>query len=156
MSEFLETLKARMADAQKRFLTAQQKLQIAQSEHQAAAQEFTSWQNAVQAETRREQARNGIVPVSAVTNQTQSNQTPNAPESNKTEVVRELLRQHPMGITPSELWKKLNGQMAYRAYLYSVLKRLKDRGEATERRGKYFLRVVTQQREESKEQAIVQ
>jgi len=62
----------------------------------------------------------------------------NKAEGNKTEVVRDFLRQHSTGVTPSEIWKELESQMSGRAYLYSVLKRLKDRGDVREKRGKYY------------------
>jgi hypothetical protein len=62
----------------------------------------------------------------------------NKSEGNKTEAVRVLLRQHPAGMTPAEMWEQLKAQLTNRIYLYSVLKRLKDRGDVRERRGKYF------------------
>ena len=55
MSQFLEMLKARFADAQQRLQVATANLQKAQLEHQAVMQEFGSWQNAIAVESRREQ-----------------------------------------------------------------------------------------------------
>jgi len=40
-------------------------------------------------------------------------------------------------MTPGEIWKEMESQINNRAYLYSVLKRLKDRGDVKEKRGKY-------------------
>jgi hypothetical protein len=59
---------------------------------------------------------------------------------NQTEAVRELLRRHPGGMTPSDIWREVSGQFKYRAYLYSVLKRLRDREEVVMRRKKYALK----------------
>ena len=83
----------------------------------------------------------------------QSTSDDNKPEENKTQAVRDLLRQHPTGMTPVEIWKQLETKMSNRAYLYSVLKRLRDKGDARERRGKYFLILKP---EESHGQTVVQ
>jgi hypothetical protein len=56
-------------------------------------------------------------------------------------------------MSPADIWKEMEPQMKNRAYLYSVLKRLKDRGDARERRGKYFLNPKI---EEGDNQNIVQ
>jgi hypothetical protein len=74
---------------------------------------------------------------------------------NKTELVRELLAQHPEGMTPAEIWHALRNHVA-RAYVYSILKRLKDADEIIylRRRKKYSLRVVSKSEEVGKE-AIV-
>ncbi len=45
-------------------------------------------------------------------------------------------------------------QFAHRAYVYSVLKRLKDKDQIIERRGRYFFR-VTPKLAEAKDQAII-
>lgn len=153
MSQFLETLKTRMDDSQKRLQVAQQKLQVAQVEYQSVAQEFASWQNAVNVEMHKEEreaAGTVLPPRSEPPGQSAPSTTD---QRNKTELVRELLRQNPMGIAPVDLWRKLEGQIANRVYLYSVLKRLKDRGEAIERRGKYFTRMVPP-RDQNKEQTV--
>jgi hypothetical protein len=144
MSEFLDNLKRGMQEAQVKFQAAQQKMNLANAEFQAAAQEFNAWQTLVAATARKEQ--HGAPP--AVSVSAQVTVSPNVAaqlvsssktEGNKTNAVRELLRQHPAGMTPLEIWKQMESQMTNRAYLYSVLKRLKDRGDARERRGKYFL-----------------
>jgi hypothetical protein len=153
MSEFLENLKRGMQEAQLKFQAAQQRQVAANAEFQAAAQEFNAWQTLVAATTRKEMrtAAPAALPAAtpaAVTVSAQATVSPNVaaqlaasgkPEGNKTNTVRELLRQHPAGMTPLEIWKQVESQMTNRAYLYSVLKRLKDRGDARERRGKYFL-----------------
>jgi hypothetical protein len=60
--------------------------------------------------------------------------------ANKTELVREMLRLHPTGITVSGLWTEIGDQINSRAYLYSILKRLRDKDEVFTRRKKYLLR----------------
>lgn len=66
---------------------------------------------------------------------------------NKTEIVRELLRSHTNGITPADLWKgfQIQAPGTSRQYLYSVLKRLRDREYVCVRRGKYVLKTKPQE-----------
>src|ERR1051326_8895490 len=106
MSQFLEEVKTRMEEAQKRLQAAMATLQQAQAQHNAAAQEFGSLQHLYQLEMRRSQgAVNPAVP------QIASNPTaPAAPNShtaengkNKSEIVRQMLRDHPTGPTPRKL-----------------------------------------------------
>lgn len=130
MSEFLESLKKGLQESQAKFQAAQLKMNAFQAEFQAAAQEFQAWQTLVRLETAKEQGQSlAGVNTAAIPSTI----------GNKTEAVRELLRQHPAGMTPSDIWKELQLQFSTRAYLYSVLKRLRDRGDARERRGKYYL-----------------
>ena len=139
MSDFLETLRQRLQEAQQKYQVAQHKLNIANAEHQAAAQEFNAWQVLVASETRKVQQSTGENPAQPTPNASQASlASGNKSEGNKTEAVRELLRSHPGGMTPGDIWQAMESQMKNRAYLYSVLKRLKDRGDARERRGKYF------------------
>jgi hypothetical protein len=143
MSEFLEKLKLRMVDAQKRHLLAQQRLQFAQAEFNAATRDYASWQNALRIETAKEQQEANKPqevpppPPAAAPHV----ETPQAGESNKTDAVRQIMHNHPAGISPSDIWKELKGQINYRPYMYSILKRLSDRNEIVKRRGKYFLKV---------------
>jgi hypothetical protein len=175
MSQFLETLKARFVDAQARLQTAQQKLQQAQAEHNAAMQEFASWQNAVTVEAKREnpdaqpfpaqpqpvavmhrvQQYQAIPVVPGVAPQSQSQ--PAAHEQvNKTHLIREVLRQNPNGTKPADLWRRLKDNNVSRAYVYAVLNRLKERKQVSERRGKYFLLVGARSEETAKENAQLQ
>jgi len=157
MSQFLETLRAKLADAIKRFQTAQQNLIAAQAENQALAQEVGSLQYLIQAEMRNDPSAGSDSTTVAVESNLGTSQpsTTQMPETNKTAMIRELLRRHPTGITPVDIWKELGTQMKHRAYIYSVLKRLKDRGEVMERRGKYCLRILPKP-EEAKQQTTVQ
>jgi len=125
-----------MQEAQVKFQAAQQKMAQFQAEFQKSAQEFQAWQTLVNLETAKEQQESGIAQRPAMP--ANGNQ-PSLEGTNKTDMVRELLRQHPAGMSPADIWKEMEPHMKTRAYLYSVLKRLKDKGDARERRGKYFL-----------------
>jgi hypothetical protein len=187
-SPFLETLKTRVTESQKRWQEAQHKLTVAQQEFQLAQNEFVNWQGVLQAEMRRlgqlppvppppppgqPQPQQRVLTSSggirvipaqvAVANQPQ----PPAPNSgppaqdlansdvNKTELIREVLRQHPAGMTPKEIRIALKDEVS-RDYVYAVLKRLKDRDQIVfqRKKRKYFMR-VPQKGEESK-QTILQ
>lgn len=175
MSDFLTTLKERLAASQLRLAQATAKLQIAQQEHQRATQEFISWQNAVNVESHQVQPslpipmgqnirlgggrfvngrptvvtpatlnpQNVIVtpaePVQPVEQPKpiQPIAPPEEPTVNKSELVREALQQYPGGAKAVQIWKQVKDQVP-RAYTYSVLRRLKDRKLATQRKGKYY------------------
>jgi hypothetical protein len=142
--DHLEYLKAGFEDAQKRFQVAQQKMQVMQAEFNLIAQEFNAWQTLLRAE----QAKlNPVGPQIAVLEPPKAKN-----ESNQTDAVRELLKQRPGGMTPSDIWKEIGSGLSNRAYLYSVLKRLRDKGDAIERRGKYYLKP----RSDSEVQHVVQ
>jgi hypothetical protein len=85
----------------------------------------------------------------AAASTTPSPQPTNAVETaepvGKTEIIRDLLRQHPQGMTPTEIWSQVRDRFKHRAYLYNVLKRLTDREELSVRRGKYVFRIVPQE-----------
>lgn len=157
----------RLAATQAEFQAMQQRLAKDQTDFQSALQEFQAFQTLVNLQTRKEQPQapspvaapsvTVAVPVALSNGSPRPPVLHNAqfllgrlaaaqppkdegrPEINKTEAVRELLRQHPAGMTPGDIWKSLEQELSNRTYLYSVLKRLKDKGDAKERRGKYFL-----------------
>jgi hypothetical protein len=162
----MQEAKLKFDTAQKKFVATQAEFQAVQKRmtedqaaYAAAAQEFQSYQTLVNLHTHKEQNANTIVASTAPTAlATQSGKViPNvavsmsggsssrttdngrSTEGNKTEAVRDLLRQHPAGMTPGEIWTHLETQLSNRTYLYSVLKRLRDRGDARAKRGKYFL-----------------
>ena len=160
MSQFLETLKLRVDEAQKRFQEATAKFQTAQLEHQAAAQQFNSWNTAYQSELRKEQGdpapTNQPTTVTTTITLNHHGVTTRSDDSvNKTEIVRSVLRQNPGGIAPNDLWKAVNAQITHRPYLYSILKRLNDKGDVFKKRGKYFPKLTTKA-EEAKDEAMVQ
>ena len=155
MSQFLEELKVRSGDALKRLQAAQARTQAATAELQAVGQEYNSLQHLVNVETAKIQQGAGqpiTVPARVQATTPALSQTT---ETNKTEVIRELLRQHPTGMTPTDIWKEVKGQMAHRPYLYSILKRLKDKDEVTVRRGKYVAKMLPKS-EEGRGQTLVQ
>ena len=59
---------------------------------------------------------------------------------NKTEKVREILSEHEAGVTPAGIWTEVKDHFSTRAYLYAILKRLRDNDEVSIRRGKYLLK----------------
>jgi hypothetical protein len=154
MNDFVEFLKTRMEEAQRRLQAAALKLQAAQLEHQSAAQESNGWVSSYQSELRKQQAASGATP--AVPQVTAHPLTPDKPEINQTEVVRQVIQQHPAGVTPIDVWKAVNSQIKHRPYVYSVLKRLSDKGDVFKRRGKYFPKVTSKSEEGRAGQAIVQ
>lgn len=171
MSIRLDDLKLLLADAEKQLAEAQKKFAYAQQVQQYAQYQVNTWTAAVNIETQAEDARQKAAAISAKTADTPllesgkqaptpAPQTPTesqeAKEINKTDIVRDVLRQHPAGLTPSDLWKQVKGQFTNRAYLYSVLKRLKDRDEVTTRRGKYLLKSVPKVEEHKQQSEVVQ
>jgi hypothetical protein len=155
MSQFIEMLKSRLENAQQRVTASQQRLQIAQVDHQAVMQEFQSLQTLINVESAREHretheqerasATNNRPPV-VVRSQIIAPIPVSAPqvaagEPNKTDMVREILRQHADGLTPAQVWTRAKDQID-RPYVYSVLKRMKDKKEVIARAGKYYLQVA--------------
>jgi len=148
MSGYLEQLKADLAEAQKRLQEAQAKMQAYQLIFQAAHADVQSYQRVVDAQTKKEQAAAEQV---FGPREAPAAPAPTAPESpapgspapgvNKTDLIREALRQHP-GATPADLFEVVRGQVG-RAYLYSVLKRLRENEEVMIRRKKYWLRAIS-------------
>ncbi len=155
MSVFLEELKTRLTDAGRRLQAAQQKTAIAQAELQAVTQEYSSLQHLANVEAARSQQSAGTPITATVNSRIADPALPQVSDTNKTETIRELLRQHPAGMTPTDIWKEVKGQMAHRPYLYSILKRLKDRDEVCVRRGKYIVKMMPKP-EEGKGQTMVQ
>jgi hypothetical protein len=154
MSSTLEDLKTRLAIAHKALTEAAQQLQIAQQNQQKAASDFSVFNAAVAILTKEEEEKKAAanekqLPMGLSDGESVPEYTPPGAVSshgaetppNKTELVRELLRHHMGGMTPTEIWKELRGQFVHRAYLYSVLKRLRDRDEVSLRRNKYALKI---------------
>lgn len=155
MSQFLEELKTRMAEALKSLQAAQQKSAIAQAELQAVTQEYNSLAHLANVETARIQQSTGAPINVTVSSRIAQPALPQGSDTNKTETIRELLRQHPTGMTPTDIWKEVKDQMAHRPYLYSILKRLKDKDEVCVRRGKYVMKIMPKS-EDGRGQTMVQ
>lgn len=166
MAKILEEIQARLVEAQKRLAETTQALQTAQQAHQIATQNFNVWNMALQIEQREEQLRQAAateqqpeLPLS--TPKPAASIVPPIEHSvdtseaiNKTDVVRNLLKQHPTGMSAVDIWKEVGAQFAHRPYLYSVLKRLRDRDEVIKRRNKYCLTAISKV-EGDKEQPVV-
>lgn len=157
MSAVLDGLKERLEVAKARLATAQQQYQAAGMELQAATNDHSIWSAAVAIEMREEEKRLSeaeekqipmnlpdlkLRPVTSIpVPELDQMKSVDAPEAvNKTGLVREMLREHSTGISPTDLWTELKGQLSSRAYLYSILKRLRDKDEVFIRRKKYVLR----------------
>ncbi len=155
MNSTIEDIRERVAVAQKALNEAIQQLQVAQQNHQKSANDFNILNAAMAILTRQEEEKKAAAsekqlpmglseaepasePTSLMAVSSHSGETT---PPNKTELVRELLRRHMGGMTPTEIWKELRGQFVHRAYLYSVLKRLRDRDEVALRRNKYALKI---------------
>jgi hypothetical protein len=155
-----QTAQQKFNAAQAESQAAQQRLAAAQAAFGLAAAEFQAHQTLIAMHVRKEQqTATGTTPAAAIRvtapatppalpaggtagqNPAASQPTTddNKSDGNKTQAVRDLLRQHPAGMTPDEIWKALETKVSNRAYLYSVLKRLRDKGDARAKRGKYYL-----------------
>ena len=176
MAKILEEIQARLADAQKQLAEATQVLATAQQKHQAASHNFNVWNAAMQLEQREEQLRQAqateqqlhlptlsaktesitasVSPASITTSMLSEHISDSSEAPNKTDVVRSLLKQHPTGMSAVDIWKEVGAQFTHRPYLYSVLKRLRDRNEIVKRRNKYCLTMIPKA-EEVKEQSVV-
>ena len=162
MAKILEEIQTRLAEAQKKFADANQALALAQQAQAQAQHQFSVWQMALQIEQREEQMRQvaaaqdqnklPLVPAAPIIEEDSSKASDAEDGASKTDIVRDLLGRHPAGMTAPEIWHAVNAQFKYRPYLYSVLKRLRDRDEVMMRRKKYFLKLATKIEEVVKEQ----
>ena len=173
MATILEEIQTRLAEAQKRLTEANAAFAVAQQAQAQANHNFNVWNMALQVEQRDEKLRQdkanekqlplptamkeeaSPVAVPSIAVPIASEQpTDNSETPNKTDAVRNLLRQHPNGMSAVDIWKEVREDFKHRPYLYSVLKRLRDREEIVKRRNKYCL-IVIPKAEEVKEQTIV-
>jgi hypothetical protein len=136
MSELIERLKIGLAEAQTRHAEVTKRHQAITAEWQLSNAEVNGYQKVLELETRRELQKAATAPQMEGP-ATRANQEAEQ-ESNKTQVVRDALALHP-GLTPAQVWGAVKNQISRRTYVYSVLKRLKDRKQIIERRGKYYL-----------------
>jgi hypothetical protein len=171
MSKILEELQVRVADSKSRLDIATKSFQSAQAVFQQAQQDHNVWNMALVAEQRDEQRRAATatekqlpLPTTAqaeakppVWGEQEVSDLAGEPAEpfNKTDTVRALLRRHPGGMTAVDIWNEVSDDFKHRPYLYSVLKRLRDREEIVKRRNKYCLK-LTPKTEEAHEQTVVQ
>ncbi len=152
INALIELLRKRREEAQQRFQVAQQKFAVAQGELQAAQQELNSYAYTLSNEMRKRQMEEIAVQaakqggpraptrIDTVSSTAEIASMPDIHiHMSKTALVRGVLQQNPNGIAPTDICKALKNQVAS-AYVYSVLKRMKDRDEVTKKRGKYSLK----------------
>jgi hypothetical protein len=164
MTKITDELQIRVAESKERLDRAEKDFKVAQAAFQTAQQDHNVWNLALQAEVRDEQRKNAAateqqLPLPTVKPQPIAAITPEQPIDNsealnKTDVVRNLLKEHPTGMSAVDIWKEVGGQFTHRPYLYSVLKRLRDREEVIKRRNKYCLTAISKV-EGVKEQHVV-
>jgi len=171
MTKIIEELQARVADSKLRLDLATKAFQMYQGSFQQAQQDHSIWTNALQAEMRDEQRRAALATEIQLPLPTEQPQPKPERENyanavldtveemseqfNKTDAVRDLLRRHPTGMTAVDIWNEVREEFKHRPYLYSVLKRLRDREEIIKRRNKYCLKLIPKAGE-AHEQSVIQ
>jgi hypothetical protein len=174
MAKILEELQARVREARKRLDEANATLATSQQAQVNANHNFNVWSMAALAEAREEKLRDTEanekqLPLPAANPETLetfsdiadlaealADQSVNSAEViNKTDAVRELLRRHPAGMTAVDIWNEVSEDFKHRPYLYSVLKRLRDRDEVVMRRKKYYLKLANKIEEVKEQQSVV-
>jgi hypothetical protein len=141
--------------SQQALATAQATFQKSQAALSLAQQQMQGWSIAlvtVEAEeAERLQVKNEKQLDLPAVSETPETQPPTSPlqqpegaaeAGGKTEMIRDLVRQHPQGITATEIWSHVQDRFNHRAYLYNILKRLTKNGEFSERKGKYVSRIA--------------
>ena len=155
-------------ESQQTLATAQAMFQKSQAALAAAQQQMHGWSIALATveaeEAERKQVKNEKqldLPAVSATPETQLATPLSEPEettgaAGKTEMVRDLVRQHPQGMTATEIWSHVQDRFNHRAYLYNILKRLTKNGEFSERRGgKYVSRIAAPEVRQAEEVTTV-
>lgn len=141
------------------YQAATQNFQRLQVEHQAANSELNSLKILINVETQKRAAQQAselasagmipgtspVIPVAPLVGPKEPTPTPattTESDVNKTEIIRDLLRQHANGMTPGDVWRAVKSQIPRRNYVYAVLGRLKDRDQVMVRRGKYYFKIL--------------
>lgn len=164
--DFLEECKIRFTRAQKRVQETHAAMQAATAQYQAAMQQMNGLQILINSEVAERQRTSTIAaPIAPLPTIAPTPTVVPKPEAvipppptneiNKTDMIRDLLREHPLGMTAMEIWNVVEDRMNHRAYLYSVLSRLKDRDEVCLKRKKYILKPVPKPTVDEKEEAVV-
>lgn len=136
MSQIIDRLKIGLAEAQARHAENTKRHQAITAEWQASNAEVNGYQKVIELETKRELERAADTPQMQGPASKAEHEADR--DSNKTQLVRDALALHP-GLTPAQVWGAVKTRITRRTYVYSVLKRLKDRKQIIERRGKYYL-----------------
>ena len=156
-----EGMLERLEKSKERLANAHRLMQAAQAEFQAASSEHTVWNSAIgllareeerlRTESNQKQIPMDLPGLEQVAAQPAPQQPIQSTESripvvqsavvaNKTEKVREVLRANEHGLSTGSIWLLVRDYFTSRAYLYAVLKRLRDSDEVCVRRGKYVLK----------------
>lgn len=159
----LQETQDRLQIAQTEHMAAQRRFQHAHQEFQLANTEFNAFNAAFDVESKREAAKvaealeaqtplpleslsEGFTPAETAPddgaalrpdNNNDTGVEDNGDSSSRTQLVRKLINES-HGITPAEMWELMKTDIKRRAYLYSILARLKERKQVTVRRGKYY------------------
>ena len=161
LSDVLEGLKERFEVAKARLTAAQKRNAETVAELAAATTEHNIWYHAVNLETKEQErlaaeANKKQMPLPEILiqprpitareantsgpSESQTDSTVSQESPKQTEIVRDALRLHPTGMTPADIWEKHKKEISSRPYLYSILKRLRDKDEVALRRGKYIFK----------------
>jgi hypothetical protein len=160
MNLVLEGLKERREAARLRHAEISSRHQAITALLNSATAEFNVWNAAYSCELKEQEKRDQLeaeekakqptLPGTTITSEPEPDApTPvvceSAPEAhqesvNQTAIVRDALRLRPSGMTPADLWKAHKEEISSRPYLYSILKRMRDKDEVALRRGKYVLK----------------
>lgn len=151
MSETIDRLKIGLAEAQARHAEITKRHQAVTGEWQASNAEVTGYMKVLEVEARKELERAAIAPQMQGPASRAEHEAER--DSNKTQLIRDALALHP-GLTPAQLWGAVKTRITRRTYVYSVLKRLKDRKQIVERRGKYYLPVAPKVAEENEQTTL--
>jgi hypothetical protein len=174
MAKILGELQARVIEARKRLDEANATLNAAQQAQITANHNFNVWSMAALAEAREEQLKQAeaseqqlplptpkletLETFSDIADLAEvlADQSANDIEAlSKTDSVRELLRRHPAGMTAVDIWNEVSADFKHRPYLYSVLKRLRDRDEVVMRRKRYYLKLANKVGEAKEQESVV-
>jgi len=149
----LDRLKIGLAEAQTRHAENTKRHQAVTAEWQATNAEVLGYQKVIELETKRELEKAAGAPQMQGPASKAEHEAER--ESNKTQLVRDALALHP-GLSPAQVWGAVKTRIGNRTYVYSILKRLKDRKQIVERRGKYYLPEVPKVAAEGNEPTTLQ
>lgn len=154
MSQLIDRLKEGLAEVQKRQAEVGKRFSAMQLEWAAVNAELNGYNKVIELETKRELEKAATLPPIQGP-PTQAEQRTDQ-DANQTQLVRDALASHPGGLTPAQVWGAVKGKVGRRNYVYSILKRLKDRKQVVEKRGKYSLPALPKIEEASEQPTTLQ
>jgi chromosome condensin MukBEF ATPase and DNA-binding subunit MukB len=133
---FLDELRQRLEKAQKDWERAKQALRDAKAREAQLGSQLSALRSIYDAELEKSGGRKkaDVTPLKA-------SPAPSVSQANKAQIVREIIRANPSGLTPAEIRQKAqeSGVDFKDAYVYSILLRSKRAGKIEEKNGKYFI-----------------